>query len=207
MAKAPVAGRVKTRLCPPMTPEQAATYAEAALVDTLHAVAGCGADEKVLALDGSPGAWLPPGFRVVAQRGDTFNERLAHAWLDAGSPGVQIGMDTPQVTATQLDAALAAVAPGRALLGPTPDGGWWTLGLPSPDAHVFDGVPMSRADTGTRQRAQLSRLGYEVDAFEPLIDVDDFADAVTVAAAAPHLHSTRALHAMSIDPTGAGAAG
>ena len=197
MAKEPVAGRVKTRLCPPLTPSQAADYAAGALADTLEAVAACGADQKILALDGNPGSWLPTGFRVIAQRGATFNERLARAWADAGGPGVQIGMDTPQVTAAHLDAALAAVAPGRAVLGPTFDGGWWALGLPAPDGAAFDQVPMSRPDTGNHQRAQLRRLGYAMHDLVTLVDVDHFTDAVTVAADTPHLHSTAVLRSFA----------
>ena len=189
MAKAPVPGRVKTRLCPPLTPDEAAEYAAAALADTLEAVAACAADDKVLALEGEPGAWLPAGFRVVAQRGSSFNQRLAHAWDDAGGPGVQIGMDTPQVTPELLDGALAQVRPGRALLGPTPDGGWWALGLSRPDGRVFDGVPMSRCDTGIWQRARLAQLGYSVRELESLVDVDHFEDAVTVAVDAPRTRS------------------
>jgi len=52
MAKAPVPGRVKTRLCPPCTPEEAAALAEAALADTLAAVAACGAARCIVALEG-----------------------------------------------------------------------------------------------------------------------------------------------------------
>jgi glycosyltransferase A (GT-A) superfamily protein (DUF2064 family) len=196
MAKAPVPGRVKTRLCPPLSPGEAAQYAAAALADTLHAVAACNADDKVLALEGEPGAWLPPGFRVVAQRGSSFNERLAHAWDDAGGPGVQIGMDTPQVTPDLLDGALGQVRPGRALLGPTPDGGWWALGLSRPDSRVFDGVPMSRCDTGIWQRARLMQLGYAVHDLESLVDVDHFEDAVTVAADAPCTRSAVTLDSL-----------
>ncbi|MEO5678521.1 MAG: glycosyltransferase, partial [Acidimicrobiales bacterium] len=69
LAKEPVAGRVKTRLCPPLTPAEAAAVAEAALADTLAAVARCGADRLVVALDGAPGPWLPAGFEVIPQRG------------------------------------------------------------------------------------------------------------------------------------------
>ena len=199
MAKEPVAGRVKTRLCPPLTPSQAAEYATGALSDTLEAVAACGADHKILALDGDPGPWLPDGFRVIAQRGATFNERLARAWADAGGPGVQIGMDTPQVTAALLDSALAAVSPGRAVLGPTFDGGWWGLGLPAPDEAAFHQVPMSRSDTGEHQRAALLRLGYEVHDLATLVDVDHFDDAVTVAADTPHLRSTAVLRSFMQD--------
>ena len=103
MAKAPVPGRVKTRLCPPCTHAEAATIAAAALADTLDAVAACGAERRVLALDGGAGEWLPAGFEVIPQRGTSFAVRLANAWTDVGGPGIQIGMDTPQVSGGDLD--------------------------------------------------------------------------------------------------------
>ncbi|HEX3542182.1 MAG TPA: DUF2064 domain-containing protein, partial [Acidimicrobiales bacterium] len=163
MAKAPVAGKVKTRLCPPYTLEQAAQVAEAALADTLAAVAGCGAPRRILALAGEPGPWLPPGFEVIAQRGTSLAERLAHAWSDAGGPGLQIGMDTPQVQPAELDRLLAEVAPGRAVLGAANDGGWWVIGLAGVDpAAVFAGVPMSTSVTGELQRRRLEALGQRV---------------------------------------------
>ncbi len=196
VAKEPLAGYVKTRLCPPFTVAEAADYAMAALADTLEAVAACGADEKVLALDGSPGPWLPAGFRVVAQHGSSFNERLARAWADAGGPGLQIGMDTPQVTPPLLDDSLATIAPGGAALGRTLDGGWWALGLSALNDAVFDQVPMSRPDTGLRQHAQLRRLGFEVQDLCELVDVDVVADAVMVAAEAPHLRSSAVVRAL-----------
>ncbi len=122
MAKSPIAGRVKTRLCPPLSMVQAADVAEAALADTLEAVASCAADRRVVALDGPVGPWLPEGFELIAQRGSAFDERLANAWADTGGSGIQIGMDTPQVTAGLIDTVLAlldegtghASAPGRA---------------------------------------------------------------------------------------------
>lgn len=191
MAKAPVAGRSKTRLCPPCTPAEAAELAEAALVDTLHAVATVAASRAgvraVLALDGEPGKWLPPGFTVVAQRGRAFDERLANAWDDAGGPGFQIGMDTPQVTPAGLDAALATLeAPGTdAVLGAATDGGWWGIGLRRPDRRAFLGIPMSTPDTGTAQLARLGSLGLTVAKLAEMRDVDRFDDALAVAAEAP----------------------
>src|SRR4051812_30616875 len=98
LAKEPVPGRVKTRLCPPFDHEAAARLAEAALADTLEAVAHCGAERRVLALDGRPGWWLPEGFEVIPQVVGPFDRRLAAAWDATGGPGLQIGMDTPQVT-------------------------------------------------------------------------------------------------------------
>src|SRR5688500_4457952 len=95
IAKEPVPGRVKTRLCPPCTPEQAARLARAALEDTLAACGDTvGAGRRVLALDGEPGGWLPRGWDVVAQRGAGLAERLAHAFADVGGPAFLLGMDT-----------------------------------------------------------------------------------------------------------------
>jgi rSAM/selenodomain-associated transferase 1 len=187
MAKAPLPGRVKTRLCPPLDHAQAAALAEAALADTLNAVAWTPARRRVLVLDGSPGAWLPAGFEVVAQRGAGLAERLAHATHDVGEPLLFVGMDTPQLTRARLCDALERLAqPGvDAVLGPTTDGGFWTIGLREPDPHVFAGVPMSSAGTGAAQRARLDALGLRTIELQTLRDVDTYDDAVAVAALAP----------------------
>lgn len=194
VAKAPVPGRSKTRLCPPCTPAEAASLAEAALADTLATVAATGA-RPVLALDGAPGQWLPPGFRVFPQRGGGFDERLANAWEDAGGPGIQIGMDTPQVTVALLDSAVAALdTPGTgAVLGPAADGGWWVLGLRRADAGTLLGIPMSTSRTGAAQLARLRALGLQVAALPELRDVDRIDDALAVAAEAPWSRFARAV--------------
>jgi rSAM/selenodomain-associated transferase 1 len=182
MAKSPVPGRVKTRLCPPCTRREAAALAEAALADTLEAVAASNADRLVLALDGAPGPWLPPGFTVIAQCGGSLAHRLAHAWSAAGGPGVQIGMDTPQVTPAHLDHALGALDTAAAALGYAADGGWWALGLRRPHRDAFRGVPMSTARTGQAQEARLRALGLDVTVLPSLVDLDTTADLPAVVA-------------------------
>ncbi|MFE3287906.1 DUF2064 domain-containing protein, partial [Streptomyces sp. NPDC059233] len=142
IAKEPVPGRVKTRLTPPFTPQQAAVLAEAALADTLAAVAATPAERHVLVLDGAPGPWLPPGFDVVPQRGGGLDERLAAAFAGCAGPALLIGMDTPQVTPELLAPALAFDA-YDAWFGPAADGGFWALGLAAPDPALLLGVPMS----------------------------------------------------------------
>jgi len=188
MAKEPVAGRVKTRLCPPCTHEQAAMLATALLVDTLAAVAATPAAWRTIALEGDPGPWLPTGFGVVAQRGDGLDERLAAAFDDAGAPAVVIAADTPQVTPELLGLALATL--GRhdvdAVLGPTDDDGYWILGLRRSDPRAVVGVPMSSPLTLTAQRARLDELGLRVIELPPLRDVDTIADARAVADDIPH---------------------
>ena len=106
-------GRVKTRLTPPLSPEEAAALACAALEDTLAAMAGSRLAERlVVALDGEPGGWLPAEFELIAQRGEGQAERLAAAFEDVGDPALLVAMDTPQVTPELLDAGLARLADG-----------------------------------------------------------------------------------------------
>ena len=188
IAKAPVAGQSKTRLCPPLDPQQAATLAEAALADTLQAVAWTpGAARRVLVLAGEPGPWLPDGFELIAQRGTGLAERLANAVHDVGDALLMVGMDTPQLTRAQLAGALERLEEPAvdAVLGPTPDGGYWAIGLSAPDPRVFDDVPMSTAQTGAAQRARLDALGLRTARLETLRDVDTFEDAIAVATLAP----------------------
>lgn len=190
IAKAPVPGRSKTRLCPPCSPAEATGLAEAALADTLHAVGEAGEildARTVLILDGAPGPWLPPGFRVVEQRGGGLDERLAAAFDDVGGPALLVGMDTPQLTSPQIaDAVLRLGEPGvDGVLGEAVDGGWWAIGLRRPDARVFLGVPMSSSHTCEAQRARLAALELTIAELPVLRDVDTFDDALAVAAQAP----------------------
>jgi rSAM/selenodomain-associated transferase 1 len=187
MAKAPVPGRVKTRLVPPLTFDEAARVARASLSDTLDAVLRCKAHRRVLALEGERGPWLPEGFEVIVQRGASFDERLANAWDDCGGGGLQIGMDTPQVTPRMLDDALTQLAARShdAVLGPAEDGGWWAIGLPAPDPRVFRGIEMSRGDTGARQHERLRELGFRTALLPVLRDVDTVDDLGPVSVAAP----------------------
>jgi uncharacterized protein len=182
IAKQPVPGRVKTRLVPPCTHEQAAALAEAALADTLHTVLTVPARRRVLVLDGRPGPWLPPGFDIVPQCGGSLDERLAAAFAAVRGPALLIGMDTPQVTPGLLAVDWEAA---DAVFGPADDGGFWALGLRAPDPALLRGVPMSTPDTGAVQRGRLTAAGLRVADLPRLRDVDTAADAVAVARQAP----------------------
>jgi rSAM/selenodomain-associated transferase 1 len=181
-------GRVKTRLCPPCTHEQAAQLAEAALVDTLTAVTATPTARSVLVLDGAPGPWLPTGFEVLPQRGDGLDERLANAFADVGEAAFLVGMDTPQITPAQLAASYRELFDESvdAVLGPALDGGWWGIGLREPNPNVFLGVPMSTPHTYTAQLARLRCLGLRTRALPTARDVDRMEDAIAVAREAPH---------------------
>ena len=182
VAKQPVPGRVKTRLVPPCTHEQAAALAEAALTDTLHTVLKVPARRRVLVLDGTPGPWLPSGFDIMPQCAGPLDERLAAAFAAVHGPALLIGMDTPQVTPGLLTVDWQAA---DAVFGPAADGGFWALGLRVPDPALLRGVPMSTADTGAIQLGRLLNAGLRVADLPRLRDVDTAADAVAVARQAP----------------------
>jgi rSAM/selenodomain-associated transferase 1 len=209
IAKEPVPGRVKTRLTPPFSPDQAAGLARAALADTLAAAAAAAAvaaARLVIALEGAPGSWRPAGVPVLAQRGGGLDERIAAAMADAFAglpvPVVLIGMDTPQVTPALLEAALRPLADGTAdaVFGPAADGGFWLLGLRRPDPGLVLGVPMSTAGTGAAQLARLTAGGLRVHHLPTLLDVDTAADACAVARLAPDTRFAAALAALTRRP-------
>lgn len=202
VAKAPVPGLAKTRLCPPATPEQAAGIAAASLLDTLDAVSATASSAgvvPVVAMTGDPAMSCREaelraalaGIAVIPQRGDGFPARLANAHADVArlfpDRGVlQIGMDTPQVNAGLLSDAVCGLADHDAVLGLAEDGGWWALGLRDPDrAALLADIPTSLPDTGSRTFAALSLAGLRVRNLPVLSDVDTMADAAAVAGAVP----------------------
>jgi rSAM/selenodomain-associated transferase 1 len=202
LAKSPRPGRVKTRLCPPCDPDQAARLAEAALDDTLRCVRALPIARRVLALDGLVGEWLPDGFRVVAQRGGDLGARLARSLDGVTGPTLVIGMDTPQLRPADLRAAFRILS-GRevdAVLGHAVDGGWWSLGLKHADGRVFAGVETSTPHTGRDQLARLRAMGLSTRMLPRMRDVDTMADAHVVARLAPRSRFAIELHALSPAP-------
>jgi len=199
IAKEPLPGRVKTRLTPPCTPAQAAALARAAILDTIDVVSRTPVARRVLVFDGDQRDWRPKGFELVAQRGDGLGERLAAAFADVGTPALLVGMDTPQLTPALLVAGVRAlVQPGvDAVLGPTVDGGYWSVGFARSVPGAFDGVPMSTRSTWASQRRRLDKLGLRVHEQPRLRDVDTIEDARAVAGAAPHTRFARAFAALA----------
>lgn len=195
VAKAPVPGLVKTRLAADVGETTATAVAAAALLDTIEACTqAVGPSRCRLALSGD----IAVGFRadeienaldgwtVTPQRGGGLAERLANAHAEVAGPVVQIGMDTPQVTASGLRAVAEGLAAADAVLAPADDGGWWALALSDPAAATaLRDVPMSTPQTYAATRSALEALGLRVAAGDRLRDVDHLADVAPVAAAAP----------------------
>jgi glycosyltransferase A (GT-A) superfamily protein (DUF2064 family) len=212
LAKVPEPGRAKTRLCPPLTPAEAADVAAAALLDTLGAVCAVPGGRVVVALAGRLSAAARAadlaaalrGVRTRGQRGPDLGHRItaahrAAAALLPGRPVLQLGMDTPQVEPALLTEAAGPLR-GRgadAVVGPAADGGWWALGLRDPRAaEAIAAVPTSRADTGERTVHALRSAGLRVALLPELTDVDTAADAAAVARVAPWTRFAAAVAAL-----------
>jgi len=194
VAKAPVPGRVKTRLGARIGHDAAATLAAAALLDTLDACHAAGAEGHLAlagelsdAVEGEAISAALDGWTISPQRGDTFAERLVAAHLDAGAgPVVQIGMDTPHVTAAALAGAVHGLADHDAVLGPATDGGWWALARLDPDVvrHV-GAVTMSTSRTFADTRDALELAGCRVDADPEVLAASEHRSPVAASYAAP----------------------
>lgn len=189
IAKECVPGRVKTRLCPPLRPEQAAELASVSLRQTLRTVRALPARERVLFFDGTPEPEDAAGMAVLPQPGGGLDERLAHLCTAVAGPLLILGMDTPQLGPADLESVRAdwsrAAPTVDAWFGPAADGGFWALALAVPRPELIRGVPMSVAHTGAEQRARLTAAGLRVGDLEPLRDVDDIHDVAEVARRCP----------------------
>ncbi len=191
VAKAPEPGLAKTRLAATVGDRVAADIAAAALLDTLDAVAAAPVASRVVALTGDLDAAAAAAqirqrlesFTVIEQRGDDFADRLANAHADAAAdfPVLQIGMDTPQVTAELLTDCARRLLLAPAVLGPADDGGWWVLGVRTPAmAECLRAVPMSQPDTGEMTLKALHDNGIDVMSVERLTDFDVADDVAAV---------------------------
>ena len=196
MAKAPRPGKVKTRLAPPLTPEEAAAINVCFLRDTaanLAAVAwgggaGCVVSYTPVGDEILFEGLLPREFALVPQRGDGFGERLLATAQDLFRCGYAsvclIDSDSPTVPAGAYAAAIEALErPGdRIALGPSDDGGYYLIGLKQTHAEVFAGITWSTASVFAETVAAAQSAGIEVVTLPRWYDVDDAATLATLTA-------------------------
>lgn len=198
IAKQPISGAVKTRLCPPLTQDQATAVAKLCLEDTFDAVRRCRAAQRVVVFEGESDHWIPDDFARLRQRGIGLGERLANAFLDVNEPMFIIGMDTPQVEPKDLESGLHQLAPGRVSIGPTQDGGYWGIGMYQPIAGAFEGVPMSTPETYRHQLAQLQRMGLAIGVLNELVDIDDHESLIVAMKKFPSMKVSQAAQQLGI---------
>jgi len=202
IAKETIAGKVKTRLHPALSLEQAAILAAASITDTLRAVEDLPATRRILLFDGQNTPAEASDFDVIHQVEGTLDVRLATLFNDLTGPTVLIGMDTPQLTAAMLAPAFETWPTDvDAFFGPASDGGFWAIGLDAPAGDLILGVPMSQDNTGQIQLDRLINAGLSVQILEELTDVDTIQNARDVAALIPQSTFARTLAGFTASPS------
>jgi rSAM/selenodomain-associated transferase 1 len=187
MTKAPLAGKVKTRLTPPLTPEEAAALNVCFLRDTAAALKataseGLAQGVGVYTPRGAESAYteiLPPDFFLVPQRGDAFGERLLFAMQDLLQIGFAsaclINSDSPTVPQRAFSQAARLLSqPGeRIVLGPSCDGGYYLIGMKRLYRRLFEEIDWSTDRVFAQTMARAAEIGIEVELLPKWYDVDD----------------------------------
>jgi rSAM/selenodomain-associated transferase 1 len=187
-AKRPSAGRVKTRLSPPIPPDEAATLYEAMLRDTVGLAARQRSTAELWYAD-EPGALEYftrefPHITLHAQIGDQLGERLSNAFDASFRDGAQrvviIGSDSPTLPENVLGAPFDDLQESDVAIGPTADGGFYLIGLRAgvwPRARaLFDGVVWSSSDALKQTIANAEARGLDLRAMPGWYDVDTLTD-------------------------------
>ncbi len=186
VAKQPSPGNTKTRLVPPLTPEEAAELYRCLLSDTLQLMCRVAGVQPVLAYTPTEAepffrGLVPDGFQLISQRGQTLGQRLDNvlrAHLEGGyAQAVVMDSDSPTLPPAYLQQAFQQLDHPEVdvVLGPTEDGGYYLIGLTRPCSALFD-VVMS-TPTVLRETLQLARgQGLRAACLPAWYDVDNAQD-------------------------------
>ena len=181
-ARVPVHGQVKTRLAASVGADAALRAYEALLASTLRKLLPrCGTFEPEIWVDGDLdafAAWQRRNaaisqrerrFPLIEQCEGDLGQRMA--WAFDQGVNVVVGTDIPEMTASYVEEALAALRVADLVLGPTEDGGYCLIGMNSPHVELFEGIPWGTADVLASTLYAASTLRVEL--LDALWDVDD----------------------------------
>ncbi|HZY32072.1 MAG TPA: TIGR04282 family arsenosugar biosynthesis glycosyltransferase [Candidatus Methylomirabilis sp.] len=183
MAKAPMAGHVKTRLVPPLSQEEAAELYRCLLLDKILQVGTLPGVDPYLAYTPTEARaqmapLAPQAFTLIPQSGSDLGDRLhrlSAILLERGHPGViLIDSDTPTLPSTYLLEAIDRIQSETTdlVLGPAEDGGYYLIGLKRPCRSLFDRIPWSGPSVMTETLRRASQQRLEVATLPPWFDVD-----------------------------------
>lgn len=192
MAKAPRPGTVKTRLHPLLGPLRCAVLQAELISHTLELTTSMGVRTYLAYAPGegedSTCALLPPGVRLIVQRGTDLGQRLTsavvEAFADGAGPLLVIGTDAPTLTGDHLSAALTSLEHKDVALGPALDGGYYLIGMRRPHTRLFglDPAWWSTDQVLATTRALAAEDGLSVELLHPLRDLDTPEDAAALLA-------------------------
>lgn len=187
VCKTPEPGRSKTRLSPPLAPEECAAISACFIQDLAHTIDRLTRERRVRGYAvytpvGSEEALrrlLPSGFGLVPQVDGDFGERLRHGAHDllAGHRGaILINSDSPTLPLSILRDAVDAVEAGdRVVLSPAHDGGYTLIGLSRMHERLFEDIPWSTSAVHRLTHERAAEIGLPVVDVDGWYDVDDAA--------------------------------
>lgn len=178
-AKAPVPGKVKTRLIPALGAEGAAALARRMLERTIEAALATRLPIELCG-DPDPGLWYDgPTVTLQAQGAGNLGERLARAAeriTARGDSVLLIGTDCPDLDSRRLGAAAGLLRSSDAVIHPTEDGGYALLGLRRFDPSLFTGIAWSTSSVAHETIDRIRALGWPLHVGETLRDIDEPTD-------------------------------
>ena len=187
MAKAPLPGKVKTRMVPPLTQEQAAELFRVLLLDQLEHLTALGDVDLYVAFTPIEAksfmeSVVPASYQCFHQRGDDLGERMhevfAELWRRGHRNLVLIGGDLPVVPLIFLrDAFKILEREDRQLVfGPSEDGGYYLVGMNQPTPEIFDGMSWSHDQVLAQTTEKVTRLGIDFRLLPGWFDLDTIKD-------------------------------
>jgi uncharacterized protein len=186
MAKAPVAGRVKTRLCPPLAPRDAARLYACMLGDIAAEMSALSLVRRYLFLDPPDSVGAIPGslfssFEMFPQRGRDLGDRMrdgaATAFRHGARRVVIVGADCPSLSAGTVRRAFRELSTGASVvLGPSVDGGYYLAGLSVEDERLFRGFRWSTPEVLRNTASRCRTLSAPFSFLPPARDVDSGED-------------------------------
>jgi rSAM/selenodomain-associated transferase 1 len=189
-AKQPQPGRVKTRLSPPLSADQACQLYRVALAETLAALRRSGLP-LVICYAGER-AWFEQAFprtALLEQRGDGLGERLQRALTElfaAGyGPVLMAGSDSPDLPSALVEDVVAALADRDVAAIPCDDGGYAVIGLRAPTGELFADIPWSTEGVLEATRRRCAELGLGWHETAPWSDIDQVDDLRRLVARSP----------------------
>jgi len=177
-AKAPLPGQVKTRLCPPLTPEQACEFYALSLDMTIHNALQ-GPWSTTLFYSGAPDYFREhyPGLPLQPQQGDDLGARMEHALCrllaDGAEAAALIGSDSPDLPHPLLHEAFQALSLHPAVVAPSYDGGYVLIGERQHLPELFCDIPWSSPQVLRATHARARHHAIPLQELNPWEDVDD----------------------------------
>ncbi len=183
MAKAPFPNKVKTRLMPPLEPEEASDLYHNFLLDKIEQVRSISDVHPFIAY--TPGtaeaffrSILPPGFELISQSGAGLGERLAdiskYLFRQGFRKVVLLDSDTPNLPPGFIKDAILRLDEVDVVLGTCEDGGYYLMGLRSYQPVLFKGIPWSTSQVAELTIGKAQSLGLKISLLDTWYDVDTF---------------------------------